>query len=144
MAPETRPLWEERARLAREKGMGTQAEPALGRWLTPPSLRGKPDLVARLRRSVETTPPEGYAGWCLAIRDLDVTDRLKTITLATLVIVGADDPSTPPAAAKAIAGEIAGAELIEVPGTSHQLQVEEPATFNRHVLEFLARQPPIA
>ena len=122
MAPETRPLWEERARLAREKGMGAQAEPALGRWLTPPSLHGKPDLVARLRRSIETTPPEGYAGWCLAIRDLAGYCLCSGGRRARIV----------------------GAELIEVPGASHQLQVEDPATFNRHVLEFLARQLPIA
>jgi 3-oxoadipate enol-lactonase len=138
--PEARPMWEERIKVAREKGMGSQAEPALGRWITPASMRDKPALVARLRRSIEATPVEGYAGWGLAIRDLDVTDRLKAIPLPTRIIVGAEDPSTPPAAAQVIHREIAGSELIEVPGVSHQFHVEDPATFNRHVLEFLDRQ----
>jgi 3-oxoadipate enol-lactonase len=142
MAPEARPLWEERARLAREKGMGSQVELALSRWLAPAAMRN-PLLVQAMRRYIEKTPPEGYAGWCLAIRDLDITDRLKTIALPTLVVVGAEDPSTPPAAAKVIQGEIAGSKLVEVPGVSHQLHVEDPATFNRHVLDFLDRQPPI-
>jgi 3-oxoadipate enol-lactonase len=140
---EARPLWEERVRVAREQGMGAQVDLALSRWLAAASMQGKPALVARMRRYIEATPVEGYAGWCGAIRDLNVTDRLKAIRLPTLVIVGAEDPGTPPAAAQVIHREIAGSELVEVPGVSHQLHVEEPATFNRHVLAFLDRQPAI-
>ena len=113
---------------------------ALQRWLAPASLAGRPELVARMRRHIEATPVEGYAGWCDAIRDLDVTERLKGIALPTLVIVGAEDQGTPPAAAQVIHREIAGSELVEVPGVSHQLHVEDPATFNRHVLAFLDKQ----
>jgi 3-oxoadipate enol-lactonase len=143
MPPETRPLWEERIKAARAHGMGAQVDAALERWLAPASRQGKPALVVRLRRAIEATPVEGYAGWCAALRDLDVLDRLKAIRLPALVIVGAEDPATPPAAAQAIHREIAGSQLVEVPGVSHQLHVEDPATFNRHVLEFLHRQPPI-
>jgi 3-oxoadipate enol-lactonase len=141
MPPEARPLWDERAKVARDKGMASQVELALSRWLAAATAKNKPALVARLKRYIETTPAEGYAGWCLAIRDLDVTNRLKAIKLPTRVIVGSEDPSTPPAAAQVIHREIAGSELVEVPGVSHQLHVEEPETFNRHVLEFLDRQP---
>jgi 3-oxoadipate enol-lactonase len=140
---EARPLWTERVKVAREQGMGSQVELALSRWLAPASMQGKPELVARMRRYIEATPIEGYAGWCDAIRDLNVTDRLKAIKLPTLVVVGSADPSTPPAAAQVIHREIAGSELVEVPGVSHQLHVEEPTTFNNHVLEFLNRQPPV-
>ncbi|MBO0763429.1 MAG: alpha/beta fold hydrolase [Hyphomicrobiaceae bacterium] len=138
---EAKPLWEERVKAAREKGMAAQVDLTLSRWLASASLQGKPALVARMRRYIEATPVEGYAGWCGAIRDLNVTERLKGIPLPTLVIVGAEDPSTPPAAAQVIHREIAGSELIEVPGVSHQLHVEDSATFNRHVLDFLSRQP---
>jgi 3-oxoadipate enol-lactonase len=138
---EAKPLWDERVKAAREQGMASQVDLALSRWLAPASLQGKPALVARMRHYIEATPVEGYAGWCGAIRNLNVTDRLKGIRLPTLVIVGAEDPSTPPIAAQIIHREIAGSELIEVPGVSHQLHVEDPATFNRHVLEFLSRQP---
>jgi 3-oxoadipate enol-lactonase len=141
---EAQPLWDERVKVAREKGMASQVELALSRWLAASSLQGKPPLVSRMRRYIEATPVEGYAGWCQAIRGLNVTDRLKGIKLPTRVIVGAEDPSTPPAAAQVIHREIAGSDLVEVPGVSHQLQVEEPDTFNRHVREFLDRQPLIA
>jgi 3-oxoadipate enol-lactonase len=141
MPLEARPLWDERVQIARDKGMASQVELALSRWLAAATRKDKSALVARMTRYLETTPVEGYAGWCLAIRDLDVTDRLKAITLPTRIIVGSEDPGTPPAAARVIHREIAGSQYVEVPGVSHQLHVEDPATFNRHVLEFLDRQP---
>ena len=61
-----------------------------------------PPLVARLSKLIETTPADGFIGWGGAIRGLNITDRLKAITLPTRVIVGAEDPATPPAAAEAI------------------------------------------
>jgi len=58
--------------------------------------------------------------------------------VATKVIVGAEDPGTTPAAAEAIRREIAGSNLVVVPGVL--LRAEEPATFHDHVLAFLDRQ----
>jgi pimeloyl-ACP methyl ester carboxylesterase len=121
--------------------MASQAPPAMQRWVSQSARESKPALVARLTRYVESTPVEGYVGWGNAIGTLDVTDRLGGIGLPTRVIVGAEDPATPPAAAEAIHRGIAGSDLVVVPGVSHMLHVEEPDTFNRHVLEFLDRQP---
>jgi len=137
---EARPLWDERVTAAREKGMASQAPVAMQRWLAQATRDSKPALVARMSRYVETTPVEGYVGWCNAISTLDITERLGGIKLPTRVIVGAEDPSTPPAAAEAIHRGIADSDLVVVPGVSHMLHVEEPETFNRHVLEFLDRQ----
>jgi 3-oxoadipate enol-lactonase len=138
---EAQPLWDERVKAAREKGMASQVATALERWLAQSTRDNKPAVVARMTRYLETTPVEGYVGWCQAIRNLDITDRLKGIKLPTRVIVGEADMGTPPAAAEAIHREIAGSDLVVVPGVAHMLHVEEPATFNRHVLEFLDRQP---
>ena len=65
-----------------------------------------------------TTPADGYIGWCEAIRHLDVTARLKAISLPACIIVGALDPATPPAAAEVISNEIKGSDLIVMPGVS--------------------------
>jgi 3-oxoadipate enol-lactonase len=138
---EARALWDERVKDAREKGMASQVPTALQRWLAQATRDSKPAVVARMTRCLETTPVEGYVGWCQAIRNLDITDRLKGIKLPTRVIVGEADVGTPPAAAEAIHREIAGSDLVVVPGVAHMLHVEEPAVFNRHVLEFLDRQP---
>jgi len=138
---EARPLWDERIRNARAGGMQTQVESALGRWLAPES-RKNPALVARCARMIEATPVEGYVGWCGAIRGLNVTDRLKAITLPTQVIVGSLDVGTPPAAAQAIHREIKGSEYVEMPGVAHMLHLEAPAEFHKHVLPFVARHAP--
>jgi 3-oxoadipate enol-lactonase len=137
---EGQPMWDERIKLVREKGMTTQPEGSMQRWLAPAN-RKKPELVARLTKMIESTPAEGFMGWCGAIRNLNITDRLKTITLPTRVIVGAEDPATPPAAAEAIHREIKGSDLILMPGVAHMLCAEEPAAFHKHVLEFLDKVP---
>ncbi len=137
---EAQALWDERVKDAREKGMASQVPLAMQRWLAAATRESKPALVARMSGYLETTPVEGYVGWCQAISTLNVTDRLGGIRLPTRVIVGAEDPSTPPAAAEVIHRGIAGSDLVVVPGVSHMLHVEEPETFNRHVLEFLDRQ----
>lgn len=136
---EARHLWVDRVKVAREQGMASQPPTSMPRWLTEPN-RQKPALVARLTQMIETTPLEGYAGWCQAIEKLDVTDRLKAITLPTQVIVGADDPATPPAAAEAIQRQIAGSTLIVMPAVAHMLCAEDPAAFHKHVLAFLDKQ----
>ncbi|KAB2914801.1 MAG: alpha/beta fold hydrolase [Hyphomicrobiaceae bacterium] len=138
--PEARQLWEDRVQVAREKGMSSQVTPAMQRWVTDAN-RQKPALFARLARMIETTPLEGYAGWCLAIRDLNITERLKAITLPTRIIVGAEDPATPVAASEVIHREIKGSDLIVMPAVSHMLSAEDPATFHRHVLAFLEKHP---
>jgi len=137
---EARHMWVDRVTVAREKGMASQVAPAMQRWVTEAN-RQKPALVARLSRMIETTPLEGYAGWCQAIGGLNVTDRLKAITLPTQVIVGIEDPATPPAAAKAIHEQIKGSTLVQMPGTAHMLCAEDPATFHKHVMAFLDKVP---
>ena len=136
--PELRNLWSDRVVVAREKGMGSQVEPAMQRWLAA-SSRTRPDLMARCRAMIESTPLEGYAGWCGAIEFLDMTDKLKGITVPTKVIVGADDPATPVAASETIQRNIPGSLLAIMPSVSHMLAIENPAGFHAELLPFLAK-----
>jgi 3-oxoadipate enol-lactonase len=139
--PEGQAMWDERIKNTLADGMKSQVEPALQRWLAPETRKSKPELVARCARMIEATPVAGYLGWAGAIRNLNITDRLKGIKLPTQVIVGALDPSTPPAAAQAIHKEIAGSSYVEMPGVSHMLHLEAPAEFHGHVLPFFAGHP---
>jgi 3-oxoadipate enol-lactonase len=139
--PEGRALWTQRVKDTREKGIESQVAVAVPRWVTAANQKDKPQVVARLTKMLLGTSVEGFCGWGGAIATLDVTGRLKAITLPTNVIVGEEDPGTPPAAAQAIHREIAGSTLIVVPKLSHMLCTEEPAVFNKHVIDFLDRQP---
>ena len=133
---EAKQMWLDRMTAAREKGMGPQVSATLQRWLTE-SSRNKPELVARFTRMIETTPVEGYAGWCQVIPTLDITDRIKAITLPTQVIAGGDDIASPAAVAETIHRQIAGSNLVVIPGVAHMLCAEDPAAFHKPVLAFL-------
>ena len=138
-ADSMRHLWSDRVVVAREKGMGSQVEPAMQRWLAKSARESRPDLVARCTKMIETTPLEGYAGWCGAIEHLDMTDKLAGIKVPVRVIVGAEDPATPVAASETIQRHIAGAELAIIAGVSHMLAIENPAAFHAQLLPFLAK-----
>jgi pimeloyl-ACP methyl ester carboxylesterase len=77
--------------------------------------------------------------WALAaMRDRpDRSAELSAIDCPTLVVVGVDDAMTPPAEARAMAGAIRGARLIEIPTAGHLSNLEAPAAFNLAVAEFL-------
>lgn len=136
--PEMRSLWSDRVVAARRDGMGPLVEASLARWLAETARRTRPDLVDRCRRMIEATPVEGYAGWCGAIERLDVTDRLGGIRLPTLVVVGEEDPATPPVAARVIHEHIPGSQLSILPGVSHMLAIENPGQFLSVLTSFLA------
>jgi 3-oxoadipate enol-lactonase len=136
--PEARVLWDERSAVARAQGMQAHVESTLARWFTAPYRQSHPEVMARIGALVAATPVAGFAGWGAAICTLDVTDRLAAVRAPTLVICGADDPGTPPAASQAIAAAIPGARLEIIPDASHQLVIEQADAFNHLLLDFLA------
>ncbi len=76
----------------------------------------------------------------VAQRDRRVIDALPNIRVPALVVVGADD--TPfRDAAEYMASKIPGAELVVIPDAGHASNIDQPAEFNRRVLEFLAAVP---
>jgi 3-oxoadipate enol-lactonase len=134
-----RHLWSDRVVVAREKGMASQVEPAMARWLAASTKAHHPEIVARCTKMLTSTPLEGYAGWCGCLEYLDFTDKLSGIKLPTKVIVGAEDPATPVAASETIQRHIAGSELAILPGVSHMLAIENPKLFHDALLPFLAK-----
>ena len=136
----TASIWDERIRLARERGMEALVEGTLERWFTPPFRAARPDVMARIGGLIRNTSPAGYIGCAHAIPTLDTTDRLGQIACPTLVLVGADDGGTPPAMAREIAQAIPGARLEIIANASHLSNIEQAETFNRLLLDFLQTQ----
>jgi 3-oxoadipate enol-lactonase len=130
-------VWAERIASARAQGMESLVEATLQRWFTADCLAEEPAPVKLIRQYFLATPVEGYIGCSEAITQLDYLDRLHTIALPTLVMVGAEDPGTPVATAEAIQQRIPGARLEIIPAASHLSNVEQPDEFNRRLLAFL-------
>lgn len=99
------------------------------------------DERAEWRRRLEHNDVGALIGFGRAIwsRD-DVVERLRGVTLPTLVIHGEDDRAIPPARARQLAAAIPGARLEPIPRGGHLCTVEEPAAVNEVLLDFLARQ----
>jgi 3-oxoadipate enol-lactonase len=134
-----RELWDERAATVRARGMEPLVDGAIDRWLTPDARAERPEAEERLREMLRSTPPEGYAGCCEAIRDMDLRDRLGAIEAPTLVIAGSEDPSTPPARVRAIAGFVRRARYAELAGVAHIANMAAPEAFSDAVLDHLGR-----
>ena len=131
-------FWEERAELVRREGMAAVADTVVERWFTPRFHETRPSEVDRFRAMLLGADPESYARCCEAIRDLDLRDDLKAIAAPTIVIAGAEDPSTPVEHAETIVRGIAGSRLVVVPEAAHLANVEQADAVNRAVLEHLA------
>jgi len=137
---EAQPIWQERIKLAREKGIEAQVGETLERWFTPAFLRQDPPEVKRIREQFLSTPVNGYIGCSEAIRRLNYLERLSEIKMATLIMVGEEDPGTPVAAAEAMQQRIAGSSLVALPSAAHLSNVEQAEAFNRALISFLQKR----
>lgn len=131
--------WRERAATVRTEGMGFLVEPTKGRWFTPGFLDSHPEEVARLIEMIASTPPEGYAACCDALAAYDCTAQLGTITAPTRVVIGAQDPVSPPEVSRLLAEDIPDADLVIIDDASHIANVAQPEAFNAAVLEHLEK-----
>lgn len=142
VAEEAKPNWDERIRLAREQGMEPHVEPTLQRWLTAPYRERHPEVADEVRAWLRATDPRGYIGCCHAIRELNLTEQLERIRVPTLVLVGADDPGTPPDVARRLHERIPGSQMHVIESAAHLSNVEQPETFNRLLRDFLVAHDP--
>lgn len=135
--PGAKALWDARIEAVRLGGMGPMVGPTLERWFTAGFREAHPELMAMIGGQIRLTPAAGYIGCGHAIPAMDTTGRLGEIACPTLVIAGAEDTGTPPAMGKAIAERVPGARCEIIPSASHLCNIEQAATFNRLLLDFL-------
>jgi 3-oxoadipate enol-lactonase len=128
--------WADRIKLVQEKGLAPLVEPNMERWFTKGFRDRAPQSIARMKEIFLATSPIGYVASCEAIRDMDFTSSNPRITAPTLVIVGKQDPATPPAAGEAIAKQIKGAKVAAL-DAAHIANMEQPKLYTETVLNFL-------
>ncbi|MFG1378073.1 alpha/beta fold hydrolase [Xanthobacter autotrophicus] len=126
-----------RGAAVRQGGMEAILKPTLERWFTPAFAARRPDVLDRVTKTLLAADAPVHAAMWDMIATLDVALRLGEIDRPTLVMVGALDPTTPPAASQVIAKGIAGARLEIIPDASHMAPIEAPEVVNAHLLSFL-------
>lgn len=131
---------EERRTKVLKNGMSSVADMVMGRFFTPESVAANPPEVASLRRTLLATNPEGYAGCCAAVRDMDNTGFLAKIQTHTLVIFGDRDLSTPwKGNGDVVGATIPGVQVVGLP-TAHLSNIEAPRSFSAALFDFM-QQP---
>ncbi len=64
-------------------------------------------------------------------------EKLATIRVLTLLMPGDQDLQTPPWVMRRQLAHIPGAKFVILPEAAHSINWEQPAAFNRQVLEFI-------
>ncbi|HYL33731.1 MAG TPA: 3-oxoadipate enol-lactonase [Stellaceae bacterium] len=130
--------YRDRADAVRKNGLASIGDAVLERWFTPKFLTANPDIARGMRTMLTRNSVAGYAGCCLALATMDLTTDVRRIACPTLVVAGAQDQATPPAAARAIAAAVKGTKLVEIPDCAHISAVERPAELTAALSDFFA------
>ena len=130
-------IWDDRIAMARAKGIAPLLEPTMARWFTPEFHASSPETIAWIRGIASGTATDGYIACAEAIKAMRLVPRLGDIRAPTRVIVGAQDPATPVAAAEVLAQGIPSADLIVIDQAAHLANLEQPTPFTEAMLAFL-------
>jgi YbgC/YbaW family acyl-CoA thioester hydrolase len=129
---------DELAGIAEREGAGAVADRLLPRLVAPVTRTAQPEVVGQVREMIERQPVAGIVGALRALRDRpDSTATLGTVRVPALVLVGAEDAITPPAAAEAMAAAIPGARYVRIPAAGHLAPLEQPLPVARALGDFL-------
>jgi 3-oxoadipate enol-lactonase len=125
-------------RFARDYGAAAVIDAMLPRMVSEATQARQPEVVAEVRRIAAAQSLDAMCAALEALRDRpDATPGLASIRVPTLVVVGADDVLTPPAAAQTLANGIRGARVQIIADAGHLSNLEQPQAFNDAVRVFL-------
>ncbi|MBT4266732.1 MAG: alpha/beta hydrolase [Deltaproteobacteria bacterium] len=97
----------------------------------------EPGLAAVMKKRATENTPASFLNDMKACDQFDVMDRLQTITMPVLAIVGDQDTMTPPKYASFMVDKIAGAKMVIIPGGTHMAYAEKPVAVNQAIDAFL-------
>ncbi len=131
--------WEKRAQKAETNGMKPVIAFNMTRWFSDSFPDEHPDRVEMEVETLLANDPSCYASAGRALGNFDAREGLSRIDCPTLILVGSEDPATPPAMAEDLHQHIANSELHVLPGLRHMTPVEAPDLVGRLIGEFLEK-----
>ena len=132
--PEGRGLFNRSVKASRSMTMRELAEDRVEMLLAP---NANDDLRDEVVATMAAINPDAYRAGARAVWLADQRDRLDQIAVPTLVIVGDQDRITPPMLSRDLVSRIAGSRLVEIGGSGHLANLEQPAAFNAAIDRFL-------
>ncbi len=129
--------WAARIQAVRENGLASFVDANMERWFTKGFIARAPQTIERMKTMFLASDREGYAACVAAVSEIDFRASNARISAPTLVIVGKQDPATPPEWGETIARQIPGGKVAAL-DAAHISNVEQPKGFTEAVLNFLA------
>lgn len=141
-SPEAAGARERLAQHVEKVGNDVVVETLLPKLISPSTRYQQKGVVESIRAMMKEPAPVAIARTLrgMAVRR-DSEPLLRTITVPTLVVVGAEDAITGRGQAEYLARSIPGASLDTIDDTGHLPPLERPAEFARVLETFLARLP---
>lgn len=131
-------VWVERKRIVSDaQSLKPVAESTMARWFTPTFRDHRTRRWSEIYNSIIATRVDGFLGCAAAVQSFDFTKQLPTLRKPVLVVCGDNDSGTPPSENQRLAQLIPGARYLEIAGSQHLPNVEQPVVFNRTLLSWL-------
>jgi 3-oxoadipate enol-lactonase len=140
--PAVRDKLEERIRKMQSEGPEAAARLAAQSIFSPRFLSSKPAAVeafVQWRAAMDQAPLMEAAR---AAYGFDLTDKLRAVSVPSMVVYGEDDALTPPSLVAQVAAALPGSKLVGVPEAGHMIPFEQPAAFEAILASFLDQHYP--
>lgn len=123
----TEQSWNSRIETVRKDGIAAIVDTVMKLWFTAAFRAPENAAFAGCRTMLLRSPVEGYVGTCAAVRDADLTESTRAISVPTLCIAGDQDGSTPADLVRSMADLIKGSQFRVIADAGHIPCVEQPA-----------------
>ena len=134
--PQSSAQWEDRIKVAQEKGMEALVEPTLGRWFPAETVARNPPHLDKVRGMIRATPVAGFIGCAAALADHDYATAIASVKRPVLFLCGEKDAPAP--VMKTLNEKLAGSRYVELPGAGHISNMDAPAAFTKAMRDFIA------
>ena len=119
-------------------GMGAVLDAAMKRMFPEPWIAAHPDIIAERKAALATCNTKAFAATARALSNVEMHDAISGIANPTMVMIGLDDATTPPALSYQLHEGIPGAQLLEIADCGHCPQIQQRDAFLKAVLDFLS------
>lgn len=134
--PQSSAQWEDRIKVAQEKGMEALVEPTMRRWFPAETVARNPPHLDKVRGMIRATPVAGFIGCAAALADHDYATAIASVKRPVLFLCGEKDAPAP--AMKKLNEKLAGSSYVELPGAGHISNMDAPAAFTKTMRDFIA------
>ena len=123
--------------LVTDGGMAAVVDVAVRRIFPEHYITAHPEVIDERRMVLEAVDPTAFAAACRALAATDLRPSLPQLRNETLVVVGAEDATTPPEMGHELSAEISNSSVAVIDGCGHCPQLQAPASLLDAIWSFV-------